>query len=73
VILTQHRLNEVGFAGMPRVVKRSASHAFKSGSSQRSQSRSNSPLPAFIPPRLSLKRMIAILGVQPMIQTIRAA
>jgi bifunctional non-homologous end joining protein LigD len=36
---------------MPRVVKRSASQAVKSGASRRS--RPNSPLPPFVPPQLS--------------------
>ena len=38
---------------MSRVVKRSASGGVKSGPSRRSTSRSDSPLPRFIPPQLS--------------------
>jgi bifunctional non-homologous end joining protein LigD len=38
---------------MPRVVKRSAAEAIKSGSSRRGHSRSDSPLPTFIRPQLS--------------------
>ena len=38
---------------MPRVVKRSASQAVKSGRSRRGKNQSDSPLPRFIPPQLS--------------------
>jgi DNA ligase D-like protein (predicted ligase) len=39
---------------MPRVVKRSASQAVKAGPSRQGTSRRRSPLPAFVPPQLSL-------------------
>jgi ATP-dependent DNA ligase len=39
---------------MPRVVKRSASQAVKAGPSRQGTSRRSSPLPAFVPPQLSL-------------------
>ena len=39
---------------MPRVVKRSASQAVKAGPSRQGTSPRSSPLPAFVPPQLSL-------------------